>query len=143
MIDIVQNSKARAKRLRAYLSATGHSLSHSESLEAIAQTEGHRDWNTYSALSKAQKPSQGFPLHVGARVTGTYRGAPFEGTLLGLEQTINKDVWRAKFRFDHPVSPASHANIGLTRQMVRCEVNCSGISVNLLGKPSDEIILTL
>jgi hypothetical protein len=43
--------KSRAKRLCATLSEQGKTISHAQSLEAIAQTYGARDWNTLNARS--------------------------------------------------------------------------------------------
>ena len=42
--------KSRAKRLRATLSEQGKTISHAQSLEAIAPTYGARDWNTLNAM---------------------------------------------------------------------------------------------
>ena len=149
--DFIKFAKNRAKRLRKYLTDKGHPLSHSESLEAIAQAEGYRDWNTYIALFKlvAQEltepagAKQHYPLHVGDIVQGTYRGVRFSGSLLGLEETITTGVWRAKLHFDNPVQIPSHKALNHTRQRVRCMLNSSGHSVNLKGKPDGHISLDM
>lgn len=149
--DFVKFAKNRAKRLRKYLTEKGYPLSHSESLEAIAQAEGYRDWNTYSALFKLvsqeltepSDKSQHYPLHVGDRIQGTYRGVRFSGTLLGLEETITSGVWRAKLNFDNPVQLPSHEALNHTRQRVRCMLNIDGNSVNLKGTPDGHITLDM
>lgn len=41
--------KSQAKRLRKHFSSQGISLTHSQSLEAIAAVHGHKDWNVASA----------------------------------------------------------------------------------------------
>lgn len=52
-MSTVKLFKSQAKRLRVYLAAANISLSHSQSLEAIAALHGHKDWNTANAfLSK-------------------------------------------------------------------------------------------
>lgn len=149
--DFIKFAKNRAKRLRKYLSEKGHPISHSESLEAIAQAEGYRDWNTYIALFKlasqelpdALEMGQHFPMHVGDRIQGTYRGVRFVGTLLGLEETITSGVWRAKMHFDNPVELPSPKGINLTRQRVQCMLNSDGVSVNLKGSTDGHISLDM
>ncbi|MEI4264105.1 glyoxalase superfamily protein [Roseovarius sp. D0-M9] len=42
-------AKTMARQLRAALSSDGMAISHSKSLELIAKTLGHADWNTASA----------------------------------------------------------------------------------------------
>lgn len=143
MTQLVTDVKARAKRLRDHLSTYGKDITHSQSLETIAATAGYRDWNTYVASLKkpSPRPAHAFPLDVGSRISGLYRETPFEGVLLGLEQTINTGIWRIKVHFDEPVKPPQMARIGLARQRVNCTVNADGISVNLLGKKDSELKL--
>jgi len=148
--NFIKFAKTRAKRLRTFLAECEYSISHSESLEATARTEGYRDWNTYSGLFKlvagelaSKKDKQQFPFHVGDPVTGTYRGCRFSGILLGLEETITPSVWRTKFQFTTPVRLPSHEAINLTRQRVRCTVNLNGISVNLKGTPDNQLALDM
>jgi hypothetical protein len=151
--DLLGFAKARAKKLRAYLTEQNHKISHSFSLEAIAKTEGFRDWNTYAAHFKiaegahSHAPKKDFagryPLQVGDRVEGRFRDTPFKGTLIGLEQTINPGVWRAKLHFDEAVMPEDAKRIGHTRQRVRCMLDASGQSVNLKGKADGTISLQL
>lgn len=150
MTDIITLVKGRAKRLRTYLSDLGYALSHAQSLEAIAKEEGCRDWNTLSARLRqhtahtAEHP----PLQVGDRVSGTYRGSAFEGTVLGLERTDGSakqlgPVWRIKLQFDSPVEIGSSEKLSLTRQRVRAMIDTKGISVNLKGRPDGLMTLTL
>lgn len=150
--DLIKFAKSRAKRLRTYLSENGHTISHSESLEATAQTEGYRDWNTYCALFKIAASELDnpvvhtrlqYPCHVGDRVEGTFRGVHFQGILLGLEETITKGVWRVKIHFDFPVKPPSHEALNLTRRRINCMLNIDGISVNLKGTPDGHITLNM
>lgn len=152
--DLLRFAKARAKRLRAYLTDENHPISHSMALEAIAKTEGFRDWNTYAARfqlaaeafaeTPPETPETGyFPLRVGDRITGLYRGASFKGVLLGLEATINPGVWRAKLHFDTPVTLPGTDRLKHTRQRVRCMLDADGHSVNLKGRPDGAVILEL
>lgn len=50
--------KAQAKRLRTHFGALGHSLSHSQALEAVAKSHGFKDWNT--ACAGAGEELEGF-----------------------------------------------------------------------------------
>lgn len=50
----IQSFESQAKRLRTHLAASHISLTHSQSLEAVATMHGHRDWNTaVGALNRA------------------------------------------------------------------------------------------
>jgi len=151
--DLIKFAKSRAKKLRTYLTAQGLMISHSQSLEATAQAEGFKDWNTYVARFDAAKAAflapapksdnNNYPLQVGDPISGTYRGCKFKGTLLGLEQTITKGVWRAKMQFDKPVRLPSAEALKLTRQRVRCLLNANGISVNLKGHPDGQTVINM
>lgn len=149
--DFIKFAKTRAKRLRSYLAEKGHTLSHSESLEATAKAEGYRDWNTYSALFKTvanelsapTKNRQHYPLHVGDKIRGTYRGVRFEGILMGLEETITNGVWRVKLHFDTPLDLPAPEGLKLTRQRVRCMLNADGMSVNLKGTPDGHMTVEM
>jgi len=156
--DLIRFAKSRAKKLREYLAGQGHTLSHSQSLEATAKTEGFKDWNTYTAHFKlaeqaipipvhneagttAKEPS--YPLQVGDVISGTYRDCPFTGKLLGLEKTITSGVWRAKMHFDKPVKLPGHPALKNTRQRVNCMLNANGLSVDLKGKPDGHTNLNM
>lgn len=55
-----QDAKRMARSLREALAATSITISHSQSLELVAQTLGHADWNTFSAAaSKSPEPPDG------------------------------------------------------------------------------------
>lgn len=149
--DFIKFAKNRAKRLRTYLVDCGYKLGHSESLEAIARSEGYRDWNTYCALFKAAASEISdpihthlqYPFHVGDTLRGLYRGVRFQGTLLGLEQTITSGVWRVKMHFDAPVHLPAPTGLSLTRQRINCMLNIEGLSVNLKGTPDGHITLDM
>lgn len=145
MTDTLSRTKSRAKRLRSYLATQDIAITHAQSLEAIAQEDGHRDWNTLSALLSAEceparttsedkHPASKLPLSIGDRVTGTYHGSAFTGVILGLETTGGSGVWRIKLHFDAPVEVGPGPNLRFTRQRVRMTIDADGMSVNMLGK---------
>jgi len=143
--NLIKFAKSRAKKLRQYLADQGLTISHSQSLEATAQAEGFKDWNTYTARFKLAEDAvpttntpisqNEFPLHVGDRISGEYRGSQFEGSLIGLEKTITNGVWRAVLKFDKPVELPGTKALKHTRQRVSCMLNENGMSVNLKGTP--------
>ncbi|MBL4789103.1 MAG: hypothetical protein JKY60_08660 [Kordiimonadaceae bacterium] len=153
--DLAAFAKKRAKKLRLFLADLGHSISHSQSLEAMAHAEGFRDWNTYCASFKlvadispepdfrAARHYENFPVQVGDRISGRYRGVPFKGVLLGLEQTITPGVWRAKMHFDAPVKLDNPKSFDVTRQRVQVKFNAAGKTVNLKGTPDGSTELDL
>jgi hypothetical protein len=144
MTDNLSRTKSRAKRLRSYLANQDIAITHAQSLEAIAQEDGHRDWNTLAALLAAESeparatsedkhPAPALPFKIGDRVTGTYHGSTYAGVILGLETTGSTDVWRVKLHFDAPVEVGPGPNLRFKRQRVRMTVDASGTSVNVLG----------
>ncbi|PCI64082.1 MAG: hypothetical protein COB37_02680 [Kordiimonadales bacterium] len=153
--DLAAFAKKRAKKLRLFLADLGHGISHSQSLEAMAHAEGFRDWNTYCASFKlvadivpehdfkAAKHYENFPVQVGDRISGKYRGVTFKGVLLGLEQTITPGVWRVKMHFDTPVTLDNPKRFAVTRQRVQVTFNAEGRSVNLKGTPDGSTAIDL
>uniref|UniRef100_UPI002168481F glyoxalase superfamily protein n=1 Tax=Raoultella terrigena TaxID=577 RepID=UPI002168481F len=55
----VDQAKAMAKRLRAALSARDLAVSHAATLELVAASLGHDDWNTASAA--LDRPAENVP----------------------------------------------------------------------------------
>jgi hypothetical protein len=144
MTDNLSRTKSRAKRLRSYLATQDIAITHAQSLEAIAQEDGHRDWNTLAALlvaeseparatSEDKNPASGLSFKVGDRVTGTYHGSAYTGVILGLETTGSAGAWRMKLHFDQPVEVGPGPNLRFTRQRVRMTIDASGTSVNVFG----------
>jgi len=152
--DLIKFAKSRAKKLREFLANQGHAISHSQSLEATAQTEGFKDWNTYTArfkmaedaitdLKPQPETAAPYPLQVGDAISGTFRGAKFTGTLRGLEKTITGGVWRTVLHFDKRIELPGHPALKNTRERVRIMLNANGVSVNLKGKPDGHTILNM
>jgi len=151
--SLIRFAKARAKKLRGYLAQEGVSINHSQSLEATAQTEGYKDWNTYVAhfkLAEKSLPPQTapaadppYPLQVGDTISGTYREARFTGILRGLEKTITDNVWRANIAFSEPLEIPGNPALAQTRRRVRLMVDGNGISVNLKGNPDGHMAIEM
>ena len=150
MTDSLKKTKGRAKRLRSYLASQDFEITYAQSLEAVAQEDGFRDWNTLSASllaasdparsdSEEKNAASALGFHVGDRVCGTYRGGDFTGTILGLEKTDGAPVWRIKIQFDEPVHLNPDGLLDLTRLRVRLMINADGTSVNLKGTPDGQM----
>ncbi|MFC4376315.1 glyoxalase superfamily protein [Nocardia halotolerans] len=59
----VDDAERAARALRESLSQAGRAdLTHAESLETLAHTAGHRDWNTYSAALDQPRPALAVPV---------------------------------------------------------------------------------
>lgn len=75
--------KVRAKEYRSALRSVGHSISVSESLEFISIVEGYKNWNSYSASLKKNRPLLPIPSdwYVHRESQGAYD--------IGLSPTVN------------------------------------------------------
>lgn len=72
-----------ARALRKSLSASGTvELTHAQSLETLAHTAGHRDWNTYNAALTAPRPLMVVPV---LRIYDSAVAQQFYGDYLGFE----------------------------------------------------------
>ena len=55
----IEDAKRMARALRAALATKSVSVTHSESLELIARTLGHADWNTFNAAAPPTSAAKG------------------------------------------------------------------------------------
>lgn len=126
--------KAQARRLRSRLADGDTAISHSQSLELVAQQNGARDWNTLRAL--AARPDNNRPLAVGDRVAGSYLGQPFTGYVYGLSHAPNAPYTRITLQFDEPVDVVRFDSFSSFRQRVSATIGNDGQSVQ---KTSDGV----
>jgi hypothetical protein len=88
-----RDAKAMARTLRSALAAKGLKISNSDSLELIAQAFGVRDWNTLSAMLRAEPPD---PPKAAAPPTPPAAERParsgFAGFSRHLEETLHRAV---------------------------------------------------
>lgn len=130
--------KAQARRLRDALAAEGIAVSHGKALELVARQNGARDWNTLAALGgqevRAPAPRRpAVPFALGEPVSGTFNGRPAQGRVIGLEETIKPDLWRATIAFDPPVDASTSAHFSAERRRVTMVVGADGRSRRLTG----------
>ena len=126
----LEDIKQQAKRLRKSLTEAGTAISHSKSLELIAQQLGFRDWNTASAHF-GQTPSIGHNAprgwQIGDQVTGQYLGQPVRGTIISVT-TLPQDLWRLTVQFDEAVDVVTSPAFSNMRRRVNCTIHSNGTS---------------
>lgn len=133
----IANLKAQAKRLRAQLESLGTSISHSKSLELIAQQQGCHDWNTLCAKVDVQPL---LPANVGDRVTGRYLSIPFSGSVRGLE-VLKAGRFRISIEFDHAIDVVRFDSFSALRKRVDCVIDASGKSYEKTSDGQPHLVL--
>lgn len=123
-LPALQDLKDQAKRLRARLEADGTGISHSKSLELLANQYGYKDWNTLHAAT-GNRPLPG-PVALGAEVRGRYLGQPFKGEVVAIAALTAPDRFRVTFQFDEPVDVVTFDSFSAFRQRVTCTIDRSG-----------------
>jgi hypothetical protein len=123
--------KMQAKRLRQKLQSSGVAVSHSKSLELVAQQHGARDWNTLQA-----RAGNRLRLKVGDRVRGRYLGQAFTGELRALSLMGDGENRRVTLHFDTPVDVVKFVSFSSLRQRVKGVIGWDGCSVE---KTSDGV----
>jgi hypothetical protein len=113
-----RDAKAMAQTLRTALAAKGVKISHSESLELIAQTLGVRDWNTLSAMIRAEPepaPKEPAPQDSAPPAPAAARSSAGGGTAFsnGLEVALHRAVALASQR-RQPHATTEHLLLALT-----------------------------
>ncbi|MBE1285414.1 MAG: hypothetical protein GJ676_19030 [Rhodobacteraceae bacterium] len=124
----VEELKQQAKRLRDRLRGSGHVMSHSESLELLAQQHGVRDWNTLRALAERSGSENRMLLQVGDRVKGRYLGQPFTAEVRSLTSVGDGARRRLTVQFDEPVDVVTFDSFSSFRRRVSVEIGWDGRS---------------
>lgn len=94
-----EEAKKQARLLRNKLKEEGVEISHSKSLELVAQQHGFRDWNTLFARF-GNRPVRDWQQ--GDRVSGLYLSQSFEAEIIAVKK-IGDGWFRLTFQFDKPV----------------------------------------
>ncbi len=124
----VEDLKAQAKRLRTQLAVLNTPVSHSQSLELLAQQMGSRDWNTLQARASALSNHRP-PWAVGDFVRGRYMDQPCSGRILSLS-SITGGRYRMTLHLDEAVDVVTFQSFSAFRQRINATVNAHGISVS-------------
>ncbi len=122
----VSDLKDQARRLRQALSDQGTLITHSKSLELLAQQYGARDWNTLRSKAEAHV-TETLP-RVGDRLHGQYMGQSFSGVLKALQKHGNKGALRVSIQLDQPVDVVSFDSFSSWRHRITGTVNQNGVS---------------
>ncbi|MEP3347875.1 MAG: glyoxalase superfamily protein [Litoreibacter sp.] len=130
----VDDLKAQAKRLRSQLAVMNTPVSHSQSLELLAQQMGLRDWNTLQAHASAMSNHRP-PWAVGDFVRGRYLDQPCSGRILSLT-AIAGGRFRMSLHLDEAVDVVTFQSFSSYRQRINATVDSHGVSV---GKRSDGV----
>ena len=129
----VQEAKKLAKVLRTKLAENGMEISHSKSLELVAEQHGFRDWNGMYA-SFGNRPKQEWQR--GDRVSGRYLGQTFEGEISNVKQ-IGDGWYRIGFKFDKPVDVVTFEGMSNFRSRTSQVIGPDGMTLEKTsdGKP--------
>ncbi|SFR43552.1 glyoxalase superfamily protein [Litoreibacter janthinus] len=130
----VEDLKAQAKRLRTQLAVLNTPVSHSQSLELLAQQMGMRDWNTLSARANAISNHRP-PWAVGDFVRGRYLDQPCSGRILSLSAGTG-GRYHITLHLDEAVDVVTFESFSSFRSRINATVDSLGRSV---GKRSDGI----
>lgn len=128
--------KAQAKRLRKQLQDSGVVVSHSKSLELVAQQHGARDWNTAQA-----RASNKLQLKVGDQVRGRYLGQAFTGEVLGLFTMGDGENRQITLHFDAPVDVVRFESFSSLRQRVKGVIGWDGCSARKTSDGVSQLIV--
>ena len=137
----LESLKDQAKRLRSTLGEQGTTLSHSQSLELMAQQHGFRDWNTLRARAESNAPVD--RLRVGDLIAGTYLGQAFTGRILGLSAYGDDGHYHIRMHFDEAVDVVTFDSFSSFRQRVRGVVDRFGRSPRKTSNGQPHIELKL
>jgi hypothetical protein len=117
--------KSQAKRLRATLGEQGKIISHGQSLEAIAQQYGLRDWNTLHAMAPEEIRSNQLEWNVGQIVSGRYLGHRFQGRVKSASQATSGH-WSLTLVFNEAIDVVESQHFSNFRRQVNCTVGPDG-----------------
>lgn len=138
-LTTISQAKKEAKQLRAELQLSGESISHSRSLELIAQRHGFRDWNTLSAAIASQAPECWV---VGGKVRGKFRGHSFEAELLSLTP-VRPGWFQVSLKLDQAVDVVSFESFSNFRHRVNGVVGPEGSSKEKTSDGQPHLILDM
>lgn len=132
--------KSQAKRLRASLADQGQIISHGQSLEAVAQQWGTRDWNTLSALAPVETSANHLEWRVGQIVAGRYLGHRFRGRIKSARSTMSGH-WALTLVFDDPIDVVESEQFSNFRRQVNCTVGPDGRTARKTSNGQPHVIL--
>jgi len=133
-LPTVEDLKAQAKRLRTQLAVLKTPVSHSQSLELLAQQMGLRDWNTLHARASALSNHRP-PWAVGDFVRGRYLDQPCSGRIVSLS-AVTGGRYRMTLHLDEAIDVVTFDSFSSFRQRINATMDSHGRSI---GKRSDGV----
>lgn len=140
MSKSLESLKSQAKSLRQSLAATGHAITHAQSLELLAKQLGHRDWNTLHASIGNAQPVL---FQVGQTISGTYMGHAFNGKIKQVSALQGVAFYRLTLRFDEAVDVIPFESMSNFRQQVNATVDRSGVTVEKTSDGRPHLVLKM
>ena len=143
--DPAEMLKVQAKRLRKALASRNLTVSHTGSLELLAQSHGFRDWNTAIAMTRKREPVQVGDLGIGKRFAGSYLGHAVCGQIRGVTRTPVGGVSRIVVHLDQPVDVVTSERFSALRQRIASRINedCEPVLANGTRGPGLSVDLLL
>ncbi|MEO8243287.1 MAG: glyoxalase superfamily protein [bacterium] len=138
-IPTLNSAKAQAKALRAALAAEGREISHSQALELVAKSHGHRDWNTLHAAIGNRPPD---PVILGQIVEGHYLKQPFLAEVIGVKH-LSEDRYEVTLHFDEPVDVVTFDSFSNFRRRVTKIIGPTGRTVETTTDGIPHLVLKL
>ncbi|MFN3211124.1 MAG: glyoxalase superfamily protein [Roseovarius sp.] len=131
--------KGHARNLRQTLGRAGTPVSHATALEHLAHQWGYRDWNTLSD-SAARPPARSWAL--GQRVSGTYLGHAFAGTIRAAQRK-GPDHVQLSIALDTPVDVIASPRFSVLRRQLSCTIGPAGRTVEKTSDGQPHVVLDL
>ena len=123
-IPTIEDAKRLAKQLRDQIKTDGEIVSHSKSLELLAQQQGYRDWNTMHAAIEDQPSS--LPVKVGQTIRGHYLGHAFTADVLAVQRQSNGSRYKVTLNLEKAVDVVTFDSFSAFRKRINATVNQDG-----------------
>jgi hypothetical protein len=131
--------KAQAKALRQS-APEDQPITHSQSLEQLAQSMGYANWNILRAKSGVALT----PLfQIGQILSGQYLGHDFSGKVITASADACPDRIDLRIRFDKPLDVSAFESMQIFRRQIRATVDLNGTTIEHTsnGKPQLQITM--
>ena len=132
--------KSQAKRLRTTLADQGKTISHGQSLKAIARQYGHRDWNTINAVAPQDVRLNQLDWNVGQIVSGRYLGHRFDGRIKSASSTTSGH-WALTLVFNDAIDVVESEHFSNMRRQINCTVGPDGRTARKTSDGQPQLVL--
>ena len=122
----LEAAKAQARYIRKDLATQGRDISHSASLELVAKSYGHKDWNTLHAAIGNEARA---PVFLGQIVPGHYLGQPFLAEVIDLRHVADGQ-YEVTLALEKAVDVVTFDSFSNFRSRIRKTVGADGRSAD-------------